>query len=220
MNRKYGILMMSLVCCIALGAMYTTTGTAEALDDAAKIQMWGELDRQYDQTLAADALALDDDLKIRADDFCVTNNEYTHQTELAKLAGYSGKAAEERALAVLLERYAVYYCALREGYSVSEEELDGYVAACRADMDGAANIEDFYAYLRAREITEEEYWEAFKENRRYYCVIALYREPYYDAFCKEHPEFDPMDPDDAAAWEKYWNEIVEDAVAAEHTIVY
>ncbi len=216
MKRRNALIALCAACCLALALIGTTAGNVAAADDTARVQQWGEADKAYDRYLQTAPAA--DSLKIKADDFTVTNTEYDHQVELAKLAGYTD--AEKRAMDVLIGRYAVYYCALREGYSISEEELDAYVAGCKADMEGADNIQDYYDYLAARGITEEEYWADFKENRRYYCVIAKYKQPYYDAFCQEHPGFDSTDPDDAQLWEDYWDQVVDAAAKAEHVTVY
>lgn len=221
MKRAPAMIVMGTICCIALGIFSNTSNVnaAEPLSTEEKIQLWGTLDKKYDESSAIAAYSAND-LKIEADDFTVTNAEYLHQVETAKLAGYTGESAEQRALDVLLERYAVYYHALSMGYSISEAELDDYVAACRADMAGASNIEDFYAYLDARDITEDEYWEYFKENRRYYCVISQYKEPYYKDFCDNHPQFDPTDPDDAELWSAYWDDIKADAISSQHVMIH
>lgn len=218
MKRISGVISLFAICFIVLGVT-NSANSAPQLSVDEKMQLWGELDKQYDESMEIAPLAMND-VKIKGDDFTVTNAEYMHQVETSKLAGYTGQAAEKRALDILLERYAIYHHALNMGYSISEEELDEYVAACRADMVGASNIDDFYHYLEAREITEDEYWEYFKENRRYYCVIAKYKEPYYDAFREEHPGFDPTNSEDLASWDEQWNSIKEDAMEAQHVIVY
>ena len=78
-------------------------------------------------------------------------------TSFYELQGYDESSARTEAETYLLEREALYQEAIKNGYTVTDEEVWTYLDELKKIIDSAENKEDVYAIMRAFD-SEDEYW--------------------------------------------------------------
>ena len=78
-------------------------------------------------------------------------------TNFYELQGYDEASARTEAETYLLEREALYQEAIKNGYTVTDEEVWTYLDELKKIIDLAENKEDAYAIMSAFD-SEDEYW--------------------------------------------------------------
>ena len=78
-------------------------------------------------------------------------------TSFYELQGYDEASARTEAETYLLEREALYQEAIKNGYTVTDEEVWTYLDELKKIIDSAENKEDAYAIMSAFD-SEDEYW--------------------------------------------------------------
>ena len=78
-------------------------------------------------------------------------------TSFYELQGYDESSARTEAETYLLEREALYQEAIKNGYTVTDEEVWTYLDELKKIIDSAENKEDVYAIMSAFD-SEDEYW--------------------------------------------------------------
>ena len=78
-------------------------------------------------------------------------------TSFYELQGYDEASARTEAETYLLEREVLYQEAIKNGYTVTDEEVWTYLDELKKIIDSAENKEDAYAIMSAFD-SEDEYW--------------------------------------------------------------
>ena len=87
----------------------------------------------------------------------ITEEEIQQATDFYILSGMNKDAAREKAIAYVKEREALYEEAIRNGYSVTEDEIWNYLEELKEVINNADNKEDAYEVMNSFG-SEQEYW--------------------------------------------------------------
>lgn len=88
----------------------------------------------------------------------ITEEEVQQATDFYILSGMSSEEAKETAINYVKEREALYQEAIRNGYSVTDDEVLAYLEELKETINTADNKEDAYAVMNSFG-SEQEYWD-------------------------------------------------------------
>lgn len=88
----------------------------------------------------------------------ITDEEVQQATDFYILSGVNKEAAKEKALNYVKEREALYEEAIRNGYSVTDDEVWDYLEELKQIINTSDNKEDAYAVMSSFG-SEQEYWD-------------------------------------------------------------
>ena len=128
--------------------------------------------------------------------------------------GYDKDAAEQLAYCQLILQRALYYQAIQEGVSATEEEVNAQIETDRAVMPTAGNADDYLEYIEGTGMTEDEYWDSMRETYQRTMTLAKYAEQKRAEFLTAE-----NDPTDTESWDAYCLELTRQAVAAQDIVL-
>lgn len=144
-------LVFGLVCMLFISAMETNSNSS-------KVELWGEAVQEYvTSPIGEDAAVL------RSLDVAVDNKITLPQIEINQakdfyiIAGYGESEAYELAITYVKEINALYQEAIKNGYTVTEDEISAYLEQLKTEFNSAGNSEEIYSFINSFE-SEEEYW--------------------------------------------------------------
>ncbi len=142
-------------------------------------------------------------------DIVITNKEVEIAKSFYELQGQSEEDAEKSAVKYMEEFSAMYVEAINNGFDVTQEEVEEYVAGLKETAKEAANSEDVYKVISQFE-SEEEYWEYQKEV----CKKQLPIQKYVKSLEQEYSEKigkEINDEETTDSWNKELEKIKEKA---------
>ena len=88
----------------------------------------------------------------------ITEADIRQGTDFYVLSGMNEEAAREEAIKYMMKREALYAEAVRNGYSVTDDEVRAYLEELKQTIASADNKEDVEAVIKGFG-SEDEYWE-------------------------------------------------------------
>ena len=106
-------------------------------------------------------------------------------TSFYELQGYDEASARTEAETYLLEREVLYQEAIKNGYTVTDEEVWTYLDELKKIIDSAENKEDAYAIMSAFD-SEDEYWayefEVYQKNLPIQNYVKALETQFYEEY--------------------------------------
>lgn len=115
---------------------------------------WGKTLRGY---AIDEKVEEEQEIYAKGNSAAITEEEIQQATDFYILSGMNKDAAREKAIAYVKEREALYEEAIRNGYSVTEDEIWNYLEELKEDINNADNKEDVYEVMNSFG-SEQEYW--------------------------------------------------------------
>lgn len=115
---------------------------------------WGETLNKY----AANKDVKEPEIYAKGNSATITEKEVQQATDFYILSGMSSEEAKETAINYVKEREALYQEAIRNGYSVTDDEVLAYLEDLKETINTADNKEDAYAVMNSFG-SEHEYWD-------------------------------------------------------------
>lgn len=148
-----------------------------------------------------------DDLYAEGNNSCITKKDYEQTLQFELLSGLNQEEAEKEAYKYVTEREALYYQAVKAGYSVTEEEARAYIEELKKMTDEADNKEDI-SQLIAQFDSEEDYWE--------YEVTVYMKNLPIQNYVKDLEKNFLKNNETEATWDEYFAELKEQYAAEEN----
>ena len=98
------------------------------------------------------------DIYMKGKSASVTEADIKQGTDFYVLSGMDEEAAREEAIKYMMKREALYAEAVRNGYSVTDDEVRAYLEELKQTIASADNKEDVEAVIKGFG-SEDEYWE-------------------------------------------------------------
>ena len=98
------------------------------------------------------------DIYMKGKSASVTEADIKQGTDFYVLSGMDEEAAREEAIKYMMKREALYAEAVRNGYSVTDDEVRAYLEELKQTIASADNKEDVEAVIEGFG-SEDEYWE-------------------------------------------------------------
>lgn len=112
-------------------------------------------------------------LYAKGNDIEITNEEFNFEVNVFQLKDSQNPEAD--ALQYLLEIKVLYYNAVKNGYSVSESEVDEVIAGLKNDVKLAENSNDIQEFLKGFG-SEDAYWEYIRDITKKDIITSKYLE--------------------------------------------
>lgn len=106
-------------------------------------------------------------------DVLVTEDEIEKAEKFYKMSGVGEKSAEEKAIKYVEEQNALYVEAIKNGYDITEQELDEYIKELKHTVSIAENKEAVEEVIKSFD-SEEEYWQYERELYKKLLPIQKY----------------------------------------------
>lgn len=156
-TKKLGII---IILCIVTGimAIYTFT-TASATENTCNTENndilyeMGEIEKNY----YSDDEFSDTSIAAKGNNIVIYKDELNYYTDKAAALN-DNKNARNDELDYLINRELLYYAAKENGFLVSEQEVNDYLTEQQEAINQSSNKDDFEYYLKAAEMSEDEYW--------------------------------------------------------------
>ncbi len=149
MKTKTKIVILASTAAIIIGGAIAVT---QAGNRESFFSKWGKvLSNNSVQTYS-------DDLYAVGNNTSITQKDYEQTLQFQLLSGLEQKEAEKEAYRYVTEREALYYQAVKAGYSVTEEEVRDYIEILKQMVEEAENREDIQQLIEQFD-SEEAYWE-------------------------------------------------------------
>ena len=115
---------------------------------------WGKTLKEY----SANKTVNEPEIYAKGNSAVVTEKEIQQATDFYVLSGMDKDAAREKAINYVMEREALYAEAIRNGYSVTDDEVRAYLEELKETINTADNKEDADAVIKSFG-SEQEYWD-------------------------------------------------------------
>ncbi|MGN0269551.1 MAG: hypothetical protein ACI4CX_02530 [Candidatus Weimeria sp.] len=198
---------VSIIICVAvLGGCLGITRSSKA--DLNNIAVFKNL---QSQNVTGASLS---DVAVTGKNTEITNKDLNDAMKYYMANGESSEKAKEDALEYLEEYNALYVQAKNKGYSVTEKEVDDYLAGLKADMETAENKSDIKAIIAAYG-NEDDYWKHLKKVYMKALVVMKYTKDLESDFAKNYSG-EKNSTEYSDAWDKEFSQIKADAVKSEN----
>lgn len=213
--KKRSVLLCALLV-VGLSVFFfrnAASGNSNLNEQEEKIMQWGEL-AQIKEEPAAES----NDIIIEGNQAQIAELDLTQiVAERTEVLDETEEEATAFALTYLLEKEAIYFLAIDNGYDCTQQEVDEALAALRVDFEEADNYRDFLVYLEGLDQTPDAYWAAMQTDDGYRkdLVIGKYLDDEMASFMSANG-FQMKDPDFYAAWNPYLETLKAQAVEQEN----
>lgn len=205
-NLKYaviGILCLGCICMIPAAASEMTGG------GNFDFKSWGQVLKEDSQK--CDTYSLDaDNIYARGNDAVVSNSDIEKGTRFYIASGMEEEAARQEAIEYFKVFEAMYAESVRQGYHVTEQEIETYLDEMKKGIFGSTTDEETqkqYREMIAQFDTEEDYWNYEKEVYRKQLPIEKLVNALEEKYQKENPNAVETDWD--TYFENYKTELAE-----------
>lgn len=140
------VFVIGILCVITLPAALNNT-------ENSVMHAWGNVQKQQlkENTNRSEMIVL------RGKTAVITESELQQAIEFYKLTGMSDKESEETAVLYLKKREALYREAVKNGFTVTDQEVRDYLEELKRTLYESDNKEDVFAVIEGFG-SEEEYW--------------------------------------------------------------
>lgn len=168
---------------------------------------WGEILNRY---AGMPPTYADEDLYAVGNSITVTKREVEQATDFFVRASDDYDTARAKAIDSAMKREALYAAAVKNGYTVTEEEIWEYLDGLKEFISGATNKDDVQAVIDAFP-SEEDYWNyeftVYQKNLPIEKYADHLRKVYYEQLNSEGAEGDYN-----LLWKEYYEEFQEQLV--------
>lgn len=167
--------------------------------DSSKLDECGEILRDYASSVE------NDNVFARGINVVISNTDIELATDFYKVSGLDEQKVREKAIEYVFEREALYLTAIKNGYSVTDEEVWAYLEELKDIINQADNKDDAMAII-SQFNSEQEYWNF--EFRVYQKDLSIqnYVADLEKAYMKKVSLQSSENVDDAVIVDKNWQE--------------
>lgn len=175
------------------------------------LEEWGRCLAQSARERSDSAYSMDGEEAVYAvgENATVLCRDIEQAKEYYIISGLGEGKAEKRAIKQVYEREALYQEALKNGYSVTDEEIEEYLRQMRENVETAENKEEIQVIIKQFP-TEESYWEyeffVYEKN--------LPIEKYVQDKMADYREISRQET--MEGWETYYSRLKEELVEKEN----
>ena len=146
------ILVFSFVCILSRSAM----AEPSSLD---KVKTWGDSVQKYVTNPIEEDTAVIQSLEVaKNNEIILPKVEIEQAKDFYIAAGYEEKEASELAVTYVKEINTLYQEAIKNGYTVTEDEISAYIEQMKKQFKSAENKEEIYNFINSFE-NEDAYWK-------------------------------------------------------------
>lgn len=194
---KYGAI--GILCLIGI-AVVPAAASELTRGNTFDFKSWGRALKEDSEKISVHTRNAED-VYVRGESAVVTNADIEKGTRFYMASGMEEAAARKKAIEYFEEFEAVYAEAVRQGYSVDEQEVEVYLDKMKSELFGNTTDEETqeqYREMIEQFDSEEDYWDYEKEVYRKQLPI----EKLVNALEKEYLEQQPNGGE--TGWEEYF----------------
>ncbi len=144
----------------------------------------------------------------------VSKAEIESAADFYELSGLDREEAMEKAIAYMEEREALYYAAVKNGFNVTDEEVEAFLEELKEFIDSADNKQDALDIINQFD-SEEEYWQMEFEVYKKDLPIMKLRDYLQQEFEKHSGTQSNSDMQQDAEWTTYYDNYKQSLVEGE-----
>ena len=144
----------------------------------------------------------------------ITNTDIEQATEFYLLSGMDETAARAAAFDYVTQRETLYQSAIKNGYSVTDEEVWTYLEELKLPIADADNKDDVMAVMSQFD-SEEAYWDFEFTVYRKNIPIQNYVHDIEQAFMQTSVYSDEQAGEREEAWQEYFEQMKDNLVSQE-----
>lgn len=152
MKKKTKVI-LSFFCVFSILAAFGVSVLAQGKNSELMAE-WGKILRGYSENEEETG----DKICFKGKSTVIMENDIKQATDFYVLSGMERKEAEAEAIKYSMKREALYQEAIRNGYTVSDDEVRAYLEELKEIINTANNKEDAEAVIKSFG-SEEEYWD-------------------------------------------------------------
>ncbi|BCK01510.1 hypothetical protein [Anaerocolumna chitinilytica] len=142
----------------------------------------------------------------------ITEKEYNLHVKVYELK--HSKDPEKEALQDLLESKVLYYHAVKEGYSVSDSEINDTIKELKDSMKTAANADDMIAFMKGFG-SEDNYWVYIRDTMKSSSVTNKYLDDLKAEYAKKTHYTGEDTADFQNKWKNYKADLISEYIKKE-----
>lgn len=157
---------------------------------------------------------------VYANSFSISEVQIKFLAAELELSGKTPEEAEERAISLLIKKYAMYNKAISEGYRADEKYVRDLIEENKNAALSADNYNEFEHFLEGINMTNNEYWDSQYDNEKIYEAINLYKEKCRNNFLETADTAKMSEAEKEEAFSIYYSEIVKSVIESENVEIY
>lgn len=198
------ILILSLIFVVSIFPLAETVGEAntdEASEQAVDLmKKWGQAERKImNQKMAGNEIyAQGKTIRINRQEVDIIASRYALEGD---------ENGEEAAYKYLVRREALHQIAIKNGYTVSQQEAQEYVNGIKEDFESMSDT-IFSAYLEGMGMSVSDYWDSQYEILKNELLTDKYLKVEKEKYAKAHKIVE-WTPEEWAGWQKFLDNLAQ-----------